>query len=75
MVTSVDVGPYYVVGVSRLGNLNAPRHCASSAPFNASLFPWAPSTNPSYFVVFFNSGGAGYKLKYHNAGAKVICEE
>jgi hypothetical protein len=66
----------YTVGVSRLGNHNATRHCASSAPFNASLFPWeAGARADDYFYVVFRNVSMDIKLNYQREQSLTICEE
>ena len=70
-------GNGFGVGVTRMGNHGAPRHCSSPAPFDESLFVWstAPPASEMLFYVLFEDKGAGMKLRYHRESAYVICEE
>lgn len=69
----------FVVGATRLGNHNVTRHCPSAAPFDANLFPWhtpkSPGTTEDFFFLLIEEKGSGLKVRYHRAGAYVMCEE
>jgi hypothetical protein len=70
-------GKGFAVGVTRMGNHGAPRHCSSPAPFDESLFVWgtAPPVLEVFYYVLFEDRGAGLKLRYHRDSAYVVCEE